>query len=184
MALFVRALNSSPAPAGLLRRLGAILSDALVLFGLLALTTLFVFVPVLNAMGKKAMVPSEVGWGLSILYVISLLGVCLGFYGYFWTRSGQTIGMRAWRLSLVTLDGGLLGWKQAVQRWLVAVAPWVFCLLLLNLAESLTSFEIKILAVGVGMLGGLDFISMFGRADRLCWHDRMSSSRLILLPER
>lgn len=184
MPLPTEVLDTHSKPAGLPRRLGALLSDSLVLFGILALVTLFLFVPILNALGKKAMVPSEVGWLLSIAYALVLLGVCFGFYGYFWTRSGQTIGMRAWRLRLKSVKGDLLGWRQAFIRWLIAVAPWLCSVLLLDMAESLGSLLVKVIALGVGFWGVLDFVSMYGRKDRMCWHDRMSSSCIILLPER
>jgi uncharacterized RDD family membrane protein YckC len=184
MGLAADSSEAQSTPAGLFRRLGAILSDSLVLFGILALTTLFLFVPVLTALGKKAMVPSEVGWLLSIIYGFSLLGICFGFYGYFWTRSGQTIGMRAWRLKLISAEGGLLNWRHAFLRWLIAVMPCVCCLFLLDMAESLGSFLLELSALVVGALGVLDFLSMYGHTDRLCWHDKMSSSKIILLPER
>lgn len=184
MTLATQQFEVPPMSAGLLRRLGAILSDSLVLFGILALVTLFVFVPVLNVLGKKAMVPSEVGWLLSVMYGLTLMGICFGFYGYFWTRSGQTIGMRAWRLKLVSLEDRLLGWQQAFFRWLCAVAPWVCGLFLLDLAESFGWLFLKLMAYGTVIVGSFDFLSMYTRLDRRCWHDRVSSSKVILLPER
>ena len=34
-----------------------------------------------------------------------MLAVAWAFYGWFWLHGGQTLGMRAWRLKLVTDDG-------------------------------------------------------------------------------
>jgi len=48
-----------------------------------------------------------------------------------WLRGGQTLGMRPWRLRLVRLDGGKLGFAQAVIRLFAGAAP----LLLLELAR-------------------------------------------------
>lgn len=45
-----------------------------------------------------------------------LVIVTLVFFGYFWTKSGQTIGMRAWRLKVQTLEGNLISWPQAIIR--------------------------------------------------------------------
>ncbi|USD38020.1 RDD family protein [Ferrimonas sp. SCSIO 43195] len=42
-------------------------------------------------------------------------GVML-FFSYFWQKSGQTIGMRAWRLKLQNIDGSLISWHQALIR--------------------------------------------------------------------
>jgi uncharacterized RDD family membrane protein YckC len=41
-----------------------------------------------------------------------------------WTRSGQTLGMRAWHLRAVTENGGRLGWKAAVLRFSFGVIAW------------------------------------------------------------
>jgi uncharacterized RDD family membrane protein YckC len=45
-----------------------------------------------------------------------LVIVTLVFFGYFWTKSGQTIGMRAWRLKVQTRNGQLISWPQAIIR--------------------------------------------------------------------
>ena len=42
-----------------------------------------------------------------VLAVRSFSYCTLVFFGYFWTKSGQTIGMRAWRLKVQTLEGNL-----------------------------------------------------------------------------
>jgi hypothetical protein len=184
MGLAADSSEAQSTPAGLFRRLGAILSDGLVLVGLLLLYSFCFSVPVLHVLDKKAMVPSEVGWVLTLVYRGSLLALCFGFYGYFWAHSGQTIGMRAWRLKLISVEGSLLNWRQAFLRWLIAMMPWVCCLFLLDMAESLGSFLLELIALVVGGLGVLDFLSMYGHTDRLCWHDKKSSSKIILLPER
>lgn len=50
-----------------------------------------------------------------------LVIVTLVFFGYFWTKSGQTIGMRAWRLKVQTLEGNLISWPQSLARSLCAL---------------------------------------------------------------
>jgi len=42
--------------------------------------------------------------------------VIIGFYGYFWTRGGQTIGMKAWRLRVQNSDGSNISFTQALIR--------------------------------------------------------------------
>jgi uncharacterized RDD family membrane protein YckC len=49
--------------------------------------------------------------------------VALFTAGYFvisWTRGGQTIGMRAWRLRIVGEDGAPIGWLRALLRFVLA----------------------------------------------------------------
>ena len=38
-----------------------------------------------------------------------------------WTRGGQTLGMRAWRLRVVDMDGGALSWRTSALRFVVAL---------------------------------------------------------------
>jgi uncharacterized RDD family membrane protein YckC len=49
------------------------------------------------------------------------VGVNVIFFSYFWTKSGQTIGMRAWRLRVQTNDGNLISWSQSVIRCMGAL---------------------------------------------------------------
>jgi len=79
------------------------------------------------------------------------------FYWFFWIRAGQTVGMKAWRLKLVSADGAPLSHRQCLIR--VFVAP---------------------LSI---LLGGLGFLwSLFG-PDRKTWHDLASNTRVIVLPK-
>lgn len=47
------------------------------------------------------------------LYLLTVLGL---FFGWFWQRSGQTLGMRAWRLKVQQPHGALITKRQAVIR--------------------------------------------------------------------
>jgi uncharacterized RDD family membrane protein YckC len=171
-------------PAGLLRRLGAAVSDSLVVFALLALSTLIVFVPILNVLGKRVMAPAEVGWFLYSLYLFSMLGLWFAFYGYFWKRSGQTIGMRAWRIRVEANDGGLLDWVASLKRWVAAWLPWLPCLITLGVAQRVDSALLKIVGQVLAVLGVAALLWMYRSPARVAWHDRISASRVILLPER
>lgn len=47
------------------------------------------------------------------LYLVTVVAV---FFGWFWKRSGQTLGMRAWRLKLQNRDGSRLTNRQVFIR--------------------------------------------------------------------
>ncbi|BDY03371.1 RDD family protein [Ferrimonas sp. YFM] len=49
------------------------------------------------------------------------LGGVMAFFCYFWQKSGQTIGMRAWRLKLQNTDGSLISWQQGLVRTLTSL---------------------------------------------------------------
>lgn len=111
--------DNSPAhalpPCSLLRRLGAILYDALLLLAVLFIAT----IPMLLVnRGHPVAAADPVFQGYLIL--VSFL-----FYGWFWTHGGQTLGMRAWRIRLQTKDGNSISWTQALLRYLAAIVSWL-----------------------------------------------------------
>ena len=100
---------SEPHGAGLARRLAAMFYDALLILAIWMITLLVMVVansgePVLGA-------PVQ-----SLLFLEAFT-----FFAYFWTRAGQTAGMRAWRLRLVSNDGGRVSLHQATLRFAVAL---------------------------------------------------------------
>ena len=91
---------------------------------------------------------------LNIYWVISPLI----FYAWFWIHGGQTLGMKSWKLMVLTEDGNNLTWKQAVIRFLVAIV-------------SLSLF-------------GLGYFWRYINADGLTWHDLASGTRLVELAKK
>ena len=96
-----------PQRPGLRRRFSALVYDALLLFALLFAAT----VPVLFVTGGQAVGPNEPA------YTAWLLAVSYAYLGWCWTRSGQTLGMRAWRIRVRTRNGARLGWRHALARF-------------------------------------------------------------------
>jgi uncharacterized RDD family membrane protein YckC len=69
-----------------------------------------------------------------------------------WRRGGQTLGMRPWRLRVITGDGGKPAWSKLWIRYGVAT--------------------LSLLLVGLGF-----WWAWFDRG-RLTWHDRASATRM------
>jgi uncharacterized RDD family membrane protein YckC len=136
--------NTTPASPGLLRRLAIICYDALLLFAVLFAATLVV----LPLNGGQAFAPNDA------LYGTYLLVTSFFYYGWFWTRGGQTLGMRAWGVRLVGRNATGVMWRECLVRYLAAVV-------------SLVPF-------------GLGFIWSVIDAERRSWHDRISGTRLII----
>jgi uncharacterized RDD family membrane protein YckC len=65
------------------------------------------------------------------IYFLYLLLLVFLFYGWFWTRHGQTLGMAAWRIRILSQNGSLPEWKQVLIRLgtsLLGVANlWAWC---------------------------------------------------------
>jgi uncharacterized RDD family membrane protein YckC len=135
--------RAAPQSAPLLRRLAALAYDALLLGGLLFVFTLALIL----LRGGRAIGPD------TLWYRASLVAVAFAFCAAFWTRGGQTLGMRAWRIRVVALDGRELSWPRAALRF---VASWV-----------------ALLPAGLGY-----WWALFDR-ERRCWHDRLSGTRVI-----
>ena len=49
------------------------------------------------------------------------LALSAAYFVVSWTRGGQTIGMRAWKLRVVDASGAPLRWSQAVLRFAIAL---------------------------------------------------------------
>jgi len=102
-------------PASLLRRLGAICYDILLLFSILFIATALL----LPLTGGEAIQNGNP------LFSTYLFFICFFFYGWFWTHGGQTLGMRAWKIRVQQRNGGDITWWQAMQRFLVAIVSWL-----------------------------------------------------------
>ena len=141
---------TSGTSAGFGRRLAALFYDSVLLAALLvALTSGAVF---LNH--RVAVEPASAGlW--TYLYRAALVATIAGYYLINWTRSGQTLGMRAWHLRTVTDDGRRLGWKAATLRFVLSILAWTPA------------------ALGV--------LWLYADPQHLALHDRWSKTRVLLL---
>ncbi len=121
----------------LLRRLAVILYDSLLLLSVLFLATALIL-------------PFNAGraFNHNWLYLLYLLCVSFVFYGYFWTHGGQTLGLKAWKLQVLTRDQKAITWLQAFLRFSSAMFSWA-------------TF-------------GLGFIWSLFNKDKRCFHDVFS----------
>jgi uncharacterized RDD family membrane protein YckC len=130
------------------RRMLAIGYDSLLLFGVL-----FVAAIPLTLLPEAFKATA----GVRLAVQAYLLLVCAGFYTWFWVHGGQTLGMRAWRLRLVSRDGGPVSGGQAFTRFLAAL--------------------LSLICAGAGFLWALV------DPEGLAWHDRLSRTRLSVEPK-
>lgn len=72
-----------------------------------------------------------------------------------WVKTGQTLAMQAWKMKIVGQNGGLLSWRQATLRYVLA-------------------------SILVGMFG-VSLLYMFVNRQRLFLHDRLLGSRYEVL---
>ena len=113
--------------AGLLRRLAALLYDAFLVCAIwmaIGFAMQFVVGPNTNHLvDGQVQTDPIIGAILFIAEVVS----AASFYIWFWMRTGQTLGMLAWRIQVVSSNSSKVSLKQALLRWVLAW-PSFFCL--------------------------------------------------------
>ncbi len=135
--------------AGFGRRFAALIYDSLLIAALLLLYTTIV---VLLRGGELTHDSAGAWW---YLYRAGELLVIAAYYVVNWTRSGQTLGMRAWHLRTVSDSGKPLKLAPAALRFLWGLAAWTPA------------------ALGV--------LWLYVDPDRLALHDRLSKTRMVHL---
>lgn len=112
---------TSGTSAGFGRRFAAGIYDALLLVGVLMVYTAAVH---LLTHGGAILVET-VGTFWAMAYRLSLLVVIGVYFVGNWMHSGQTLGMRAWRLHAVDTGGRRLQAWPATLRYLLALCAWL-----------------------------------------------------------
>jgi uncharacterized RDD family membrane protein YckC len=129
------------ATPGFLRRLAAQIYDFLLLIALLFLATALL----LPFTAGEAITAQQ-----TLIYRIYLIVISFFFYGWFWTHGGQTLGLRAWKIKVLTLDQKPISWIQALLRFAAATVSWGFC--------------------------GLGFLWILVDKNKRSWHDHLSKT--------
>ena len=106
-------------PAGFLKRILALVYDSLLIAAIvLVLSLLLVFI--------NGGYP-ESGSFLSFIQFFILVVTGPIFYSYFWiVNKGQTTGMQAWKIKLVTMDETELNIKKTMLRCLISSISFAF----------------------------------------------------------
>jgi uncharacterized RDD family membrane protein YckC len=133
-------------PASLPKRLAAALYDALLI---LALWFVLGFAALIVTGGEA--VPRG-----NLVFSSLIYAVTAAFFIGFWSKGGQTLGMRAWRLQLRREDGGPLTPAVAALRLVCAIPSW--------------------LLLGLGMW------NILVDSRRRSWHDRLSRTEVVYIP--
>ncbi len=135
--------TSQPKIPGIWRRLAAMLYESFLILAVL-MAAGFVYIPLFgNADG-----PLE-----KAVFQLYLLIVLMIYFLVFWTRGGQTLAMKTWRIRLTNLSGANISPPQGILRFFLAI-------------------------ISLGFLG-VGFLWMFFDPQRQFLHDRLAKTRLI-----
>ncbi|MFW5425655.1 MAG: RDD family protein [Methylophagaceae bacterium] len=99
----------------LFRMLAVMFYDAMVLLSILFLASL---IAVIINDGKA------ISQG-NLFFIAYLFAVSWLFYVWFWTHGGQTIGMRAWKVYLLSEEQNTISWRQSTLRFVAAFLSWI-----------------------------------------------------------
>ncbi len=151
-------IDSSLLPcAGLTRRMAALLYDSFLVFAIWMLLgyLLQLFPGVENAriINGQLVTNLYVDYFLFSLMFLS----AAAFYCWFWLKSGQTLGMLAWRLRLKSISNYDLTLRQVFIRWLMAWPSFLFF--------------------------GLGYFWLFFNKNGGTLHDLISGTKVVLVPK-
>lgn len=109
----------------------------------------------------------------------ALLFLVLGAYFiHQWSREGQTLAMRTWRLKVVRPGHAHLSLQTAAVRYLLSWM-WILPALIVSAVLHLEKWQ-ALGAIGVGILAWA--MTAFFDADRQFLHDKLTGTRLVQLP--
>lgn len=133
------------------RIIGSAIYDGLIVLGLLMIAGFIAVLLNYWLTGDKTINEYK------IVFQLYLLITVIAYFLYFWQRSGQTVGMKAWRIKLINLDDGHFTYPQLILRLLTAI-PAYGCLFLGVLWQYINTQQLN-------------------------WHDMASHSKIVHLPK-
>lgn len=150
--------TEQPTSPGLLRRFAAMVYDSLLLLAVIMAYGALVLVLKLLVQGPMADDGRvyEGYWGAVVF--VGLIATIVAFFCYFWRRSGQTLGMRSWRMRLVDRQLQPPTLRQCLLRCLLA--------------------SISLAALGLG------YFWRWLDPKGYTLHDRFSGTQLVLLAKK
>jgi uncharacterized RDD family membrane protein YckC len=127
-------------PASLIKQLAAMIYDSLLIIAILFISTAIALI-----FNDGNAIESSPVFSLYLILIIFI------FYSWFWRKSGQTLGMRVWKIRIVSELGGNPSWS--------------ICFLRLTFAL------LSIACLGLGYWWRL--------VKPYTWHDRLSQTSII-----
>ena len=127
-------------PASFIKQFAAMLYDSLLIFAVLFFATAIAMI-----FNQGEAIDTNPLFNLYLLFIL------FTFYAFFWNKSGQTLGMRVWKIRIVAKSGGNPGWGVSYLRLVFAM--------------------VSLLCFGLGY-----FWRLF---KPYTWHDKLSQTSII-----
>lgn len=134
--------SNSSQPVSLLRRIAIMFYDSILLVVLLFFTSLPVVISLQITMEHP----------LYPLYIFCMYLIAFLFFGWCWTHGGQTLGLKTWKVRLISDVENRVTWKESFLRYLGSILCW--------------------LSLGIG------FMWCYTNKERRAWNDMISKTQL------
>jgi len=135
--------NNSSSSAFIIRRIAAFLYDSLLLIAVFfVVTSIAIAFNGGNAIENHAF--------KLVLYAVGFL-----FFSWFWRNGGQTLGMQAWRIKVISESSDRLTYKQCFQRYISAT-----------------------------FLFGISLMAALFNATGKAWHDSLSNTKIVFINKK
>lgn len=146
--------------------MGAFIYEGMLLFGVI------MFSGLIYALITQQRHALEGSLGLKI-YLFVVIGL---YFVMFWTRQGQTLAMRTWRIQLVDMQGQRPGWLRASCRYVLSWLWFIPALVSLWLAGLTAAWP----AFGAVCAGVLVYAWLvYFNPQRQFFHDIVCGTRLV-----
>jgi uncharacterized RDD family membrane protein YckC len=160
--------SSTARPPNLLHRIAAMIYEAVLLFGVV--------------FGVSFALLAATGWTYplppgrrAVLQAVLFLAIG-GYFVYCWSRSGQTLAMRSWRLKVVERDGGPVSVGRAMLRYLLAWHLFAPGLLFVALVQTHAALDGIVFVLGFAGMLALAYTD----ARRQLLHDRVLGTQVVV----
>ena len=150
----VNVTSSDAKPAGTFKQLASATYDGLLVTAVLMLITALLQIYTHG----EALTFRSIG-AAEYVYRAALVVSIAYYFGSCWTRRGQTLGMKAWHLTLISASGGKLKWRQSA--------------ILLLMAKRITGWPTLVFLMPLLISFGFNTLTKSGTL-----HDRWSGTRM------
>lgn len=165
-SVLLNGLPTDLSAPGLRRRMAAFVYEGVLLFGVLMAAGLLFS----GLTQQRHALHGKTGLQAFLFVILAI------YFTWFWSRSGQTVAMKAWHIRLLRADGRPVRQAQALLRYLLAWLWFVPAWATAHLAGAQGMVALgAIMVVGVLAYAALVWL----RPDRQFWHDAVCGTRLI-----
>ncbi len=161
--------ESSNPDAPLFRRFAALVYDGLLLIAILFVASLLTL-PFTGGQGSTRFNPILSAYFLLVTFL---------FFAWFWTHGGQTLGMRAWKIRLVSKTLSNVSWQAAAIRFAASLPVWIFLIYSVLSHSERVGIQTRLSEVPGWILYGIFIVWLLIDNIPGNWREKISATRVV-----